>query len=118
MARRCSLVRERRERWHGVCVPGLGADILPPAPRQSQCAAGWLEYLNRVPVFGMRFRPPPATITRRRFYGHCAGVCPVAGLLRVGLDPRVTYCAVSHMCVCVRLIRNGQALVENIPRDD
>jgi hypothetical protein len=42
------------ERWHGVCVPGLGADILSPAPRQSQCAAGWLEYQNRVPVFGMR----------------------------------------------------------------
>lgn len=44
MARRCALVRERRERWHGVCVPGLGADILPPAPRQCQYAAGWLEY--------------------------------------------------------------------------
>ena len=43
------------ERWHGVCVPGLGADILPPAPRQRQCAAGWLEYQNRVPIFGMRF---------------------------------------------------------------
>lgn len=42
------------ERWHGVCVPGLGADILSPAPRHRQCAAGWLEYQNRVPVCGMR----------------------------------------------------------------
>lgn len=42
------------ERWHGVCVPGLGADILSPAPRQRQCAAGWLECQNRVPVCGMR----------------------------------------------------------------
>lgn len=79
MARRCARVRERRERWHGVCVRGLGSGYNSPSPPARHLRASRLAGSKHcVHVFGIAVFGSPTCLSCYRFYGHFVGVYPSA----------------------------------------
>lgn len=67
------------ERWHGVCVPGIGCGYNSPSPPTYHLRrAGWLVPNLRIPYIGMRLLGSPTYLSCYRFYGHFVGDSPSA----------------------------------------